>query len=83
MRKVTYVAAVSLDGYIAGPGESLDWLRWSADAAELNAESWSGVDAMLMGRKNLRVRGEKRPRERWWSFKHPELHLLPNDGARP
>jgi dihydrofolate reductase len=51
MRKVTYGGAVSLDGYLAGPGEALDWLRWSDDSAKLSAESFKGVDTMLMGRK--------------------------------
>jgi len=51
MRKLTYGAAVSLDGYIAGPGEALDWLRWSDDARALSATSWKGVDTLLMGRK--------------------------------
>lgn len=51
MRRVTYGAAVSLDGYLAGPGEAMDWLRWSPDAAKINQESWSSVDTILMGRK--------------------------------
>ena len=51
MRKVTYGAAVSLDGYIAGPGDAMDWLLWSDDARKISADSWKGVDTMLMGRK--------------------------------
>ena len=51
MRKVTYGGAISLDGFLAGPGESIDWLRHSADTAKVAAESFRGVDAMLMGRK--------------------------------
>lgn len=51
MRKVTYGAAVSLDGYIAGPEEALDWLRWSDEAAAISGASWKGVDTLLMGRK--------------------------------
>src|SRR5215218_10246538 len=53
MRKVTYGGAISLDGFLAGPGEALDWLRWSDDAAKLSAESFRGVDTMLMGRKTF------------------------------
>jgi dihydrofolate reductase len=53
MRKVTYGGAVSLDGFLAGPGEAIDWLRWSDDAAKLSQESFRGVDAMLMGRKTF------------------------------
>lgn len=51
MRKVTYGAAVSLDGYITGPDEALDWLRWSDDARAISSASWQGVDTLLMGRK--------------------------------
>lgn len=51
MRIVTYGGAISLDGYLAGPGESIDWLRWSEDSAALMKESFKGVDTMLMGRK--------------------------------
>ena len=51
MRKVTYGAAVSLDGFIAGPDEAMDWLLWSDDAQKISGESWKGVDTILMGRK--------------------------------
>lgn len=53
MRKVTYGGAISLDGYLAGPGQAIDWLRWSDEAAKLGAESFKGVDTMLMGRKTF------------------------------
>lgn len=53
MRKVTYGGANSLDAYLAGPDEAIDWLRWSDDAAKIAAESFKGVDAMLMGRKTF------------------------------
>ena len=55
MRKVTYGGAVSLDGFLAGPGEAIDWLRWSEDSAKIAAESFRGVDAMLMGRKTFEI----------------------------
>jgi dihydrofolate reductase len=50
-RKVTFGGAVSLDGYFAGPGESIDWLRRSDEVTALIAASWKGVDTMLMGRR--------------------------------
>lgn len=53
MRKVTYGGAVSLDFYLAGPEEALDWLRWSDDAAAVSAASFKGVDTVLMGRKTF------------------------------
>jgi dihydrofolate reductase len=55
MRKVTYGAAVSLDGYIAGPDEAIDWLLWSDDVTSISAESWKGVDTILMGRKTYEL----------------------------
>jgi dihydrofolate reductase len=51
MRKVSWGAAVSLDLYLAGPDEALDWLRWSDDAASIGAAGWQGADTLLMGRK--------------------------------
>jgi dihydrofolate reductase len=51
MRKVIWGAAVSLDLYIAGPDEAIDWLRWSDEAAAIVRADWKSVDAMLMGRK--------------------------------
>jgi dihydrofolate reductase len=53
MRKVTYGGANSLDNFLAGPGEAIDWLRWSDDSAAISAETFKGVDAMLMGRKTF------------------------------
>ena len=53
MRKVTYGGAISLDGFLAGPEERLDWLRWTDDSAKLAAETFQGVDTILMGRKTF------------------------------
>jgi dihydrofolate reductase len=53
VREVSYGGAVSLDGFLAGPGEALDWLRWSGDSAAIAAQSFRGVDTMLMGRKTF------------------------------
>jgi dihydrofolate reductase len=53
MRQVIYGGAISLDGFLAGPGESIDWLRYSDESAKLMAESFEGVDVMLMGRKTF------------------------------
>jgi dihydrofolate reductase len=52
-REVRFGGAVSLDGYFAGPGEAIDWIRWSDESAALSAASWKGVDAMLMGRRTF------------------------------
>ena len=51
MRKLTYSAAVSLDGFIAGPDEAIDWIRWSKETEAMMADAWKKVDAILMGRR--------------------------------
>jgi dihydrofolate reductase len=51
VRKITYGAACSLDGYIARPGGEVDWLHWSADVQRLSGAYWTTVDTVLMGRK--------------------------------
>lgn len=51
MRTVTYGAACSLDGFIAGKDGAIDWLHFSTDVEEVTGQYWSTVDAVLMGRK--------------------------------
>jgi len=51
MRIVTYGAACSLDGFIAPPDGSMDWLHFSRDVQEFMDAYWASVDTMLMGRK--------------------------------
>ena len=55
MRTVTYGAACSLDGFIAGPDGAIDWLHFSKDVQDVMAKYWSTVDTMLMGRKTWEV----------------------------
>ena len=51
MRTVTYGGATSLDMFITGPAESVDWIVWSEDVQKLMAEYWATIDTILMGRK--------------------------------
>ena len=51
MRTVTYGAACSLDGFIAGPGGAIDWLQMSRDVQAIMRDYWATVDTILMGRK--------------------------------
>src|SRR5215204_388076 len=51
MRIVTYGAAVSLDGFIAGPNGEIDWLHFSDDVRDILKDFFLDVDAILMGRK--------------------------------
>jgi len=55
MRKITYGAACSLDGYIARTDDQVDWLDWSEDVQRLTGEYWPRVDIVLMGRKTYDV----------------------------
>jgi dihydrofolate reductase len=60
VRKVTYGAACSLDGFITGPGGSLDWLHWSKDAQAIMASYWKTVDTIVMGRKTWEIAANAR-----------------------
>jgi dihydrofolate reductase len=51
MRIVTYGAAVSLDGFLAGVNGAIDWLHFSKDVQQVTTDYWKDVDAVLMGRK--------------------------------
>lgn len=55
MRKVTYGAACSLDGFIATVDHSVDWLHWSDDVQRLTSSYFERVDTVLMGRKTYDV----------------------------
>lgn len=55
MRTVTYGAACSLDGFIAPPDGSMDWLHFSRDVEQSMKTYWASIDTMLMGRKTWQV----------------------------
>ena len=55
MRIVTYGAACSLDGFIAGTDGALDWLHFSRDVEKTMSRYWSTVDTVLMGRKTWEI----------------------------
>ena len=55
MRKVTYGAACSLDGFITGPEGELDWLKFSKDVQAIMTDYWKRIDTLLMGRKTWEV----------------------------
>jgi dihydrofolate reductase len=55
VRKVLYGAACSLDGFIAGENDEVEWLQWSNDVAVIANAVWSTTDAVLMGRRTYDV----------------------------
>ena len=65
MRKVTFGGANSLDNFIARTDDSVDWLMWSKEAAEIMRQYWKTIDTILMGRKTyeagIKLSGGKLP----------------------
>jgi len=55
MRTITYGGAVSLDGFLAGAGGSLDWLHFSKDVQQVMKDYFKDTDTILMGRKTWDV----------------------------
>ena len=51
MRIVTYGAACSLDGFIAGRAGEIDWLHYSKDVQQIMRDYWKTIDTILFGRK--------------------------------
>ena len=91
-RKIVYGAAVSLDGYIAGPDEEVDWLNWSDDVAQLSQATFANADTVLMGRRTYEagVRAGMRafPGNRNIVFsrtldpaEYPEVEIVPGDAV--
>jgi len=57
-RRVVYYVASSLDGYIAGPGESLDWLGGVDDGGGGDyghREFYDSIDTVIMGRRSWEI----------------------------
>jgi dihydrofolate reductase len=61
MRTITYGGAVSLDGFLAGPGGELDWLHFSADVQQVMKDYFKDTDTILMGRKTYAVAAAQSP----------------------
>ena len=55
MSQVRVFIAMSLDGYIAGPDDEIDWLEAGADAEDTFAPFMRSIGAMLMGRRTYDV----------------------------
>lgn len=55
MRKLQYLVAASLDGYICKPDGSFDYFPTEGDHVQDYFEKLKGFDAVLMGRKTYEV----------------------------
>jgi dihydrofolate reductase len=53
MRKIILGCAMSLDGYIARPNGSVDFLVMPKDGSKIMAEFFSKIDTVIFGRKTL------------------------------
>lgn len=51
MRKITYYVAVSLDGFIAGPGDDISLFRMDGNGVDQYLEDLKSYDTVIMGRK--------------------------------
>ncbi len=95
MSLTQYYTATTLDGFIADPDNSLDWLftRKSEDDGPLNyGEFFAGVGAMAMGSTTYEwildhEFGDKDPAEWTWPYDIPcwvftrrQLPVVPNSG---
>jgi dihydrofolate reductase len=88
-----YYTAATLDGFIAGPGETLDWLfsRKRDEDGPLSYELFiAEVGALAMGSTtyawilNHEFKGKERSEWKWpyeqpsWVFTHRDLPVVPN-----
>ena len=53
-RRVRYSVAMSLDGFIAGPGGEADWILMDPEI-DFQAIYWSQFDTIVMGRRTFEV----------------------------
>ena len=89
MTRTTYYTATSLDGYIAGPGNSLEWLftREQDHNGPLNYDAFiADIGAIAMGRTTYEwVLDHEGPDITWpysqpsWVFSHHELAAVEGD----
>jgi dihydrofolate reductase len=64
MRVITYGGAVSLDGFLTGPNDAIDWIHYSPDVQQVMADYWKTIDTILMGRKTYAFAASQQPKRR-------------------
>lgn len=55
MRKVIFGGANTLDNYIAGKDDSIDWIRHDEEANEIMKDYWQRIDTEILGRRTYEV----------------------------
>jgi dihydrofolate reductase len=55
MRKVIFGGATTLDNYIAGKGDSIDWIKHSKEVNEIMKDYWKRIDTEILGRRTYEV----------------------------
>ncbi len=61
MRRIRYVVAMSLDGYIAGPNGEADWIVMDPEVAKGFSAFFAEFDTLLMGRRTFEAAGARGP----------------------
>jgi dihydrofolate reductase len=86
MRKIRYVVAMSLDGYIAGPDGEADWI--TIDPEVDFGAIWAQFDTLLMGRRTYEAARKRLGEAAFTGFKtivfsrtmrqqdHPEVTVV-------
>jgi dihydrofolate reductase len=55
MRKVIFGGATTLDNYIAGKDDSIDWILHSKENNEIMKDFWARIDTEILGRRTYEV----------------------------
>jgi dihydrofolate reductase len=55
MRKVIFGGANTLDNYIAGKDDSIDWIRHTEEVNDIMRDYWKRIDTVIMGRRTWEI----------------------------
>ena len=55
MRNVIFGGANTLDNYIAGKGDSIDWIRHTEEVNDIMRDYWKRIDTVIMGRRTWEI----------------------------
>ena len=95
MRKVTFGGANSLDNYFARKDDSVDWLMWGKEVAEIMGGFFKTIDTIVMGRKTFEAglklsQGKSQPYPEITRYvfsrtlkpeDYPDVNIIPDDAA--